>query len=137
MRHLGYLALITALAFTCKKLMVLSGTNWPGNFMWSFICYVNLFMFYVWIFALGIYSVTWGEEFQEKKIFEIKKLHHAILNSLYKDISGLEKEIKTLREEKQLAEMIKINTKRRLDEEQIKQTRSASQANHDALQSFL
>lgn len=137
MRHLGYLALATAWAFTCKKLMILSGTNWPRNFMWSFICYVNLFMFYVWIFALGIYSATWGEESREKKIFEIKKLHQANLDSLYKDISGLEKEIKTLREEKQHAEMVKINSKRRLDEEQIKQTRSASQANHDALQSFL
>lgn len=94
-------------------------------------------MFYIWIFALGVCSVTWGEESQEKKIFKIKKINQANLDSLYKEISGLEKEIKMLREEKQHAEMVKINTKKRLDEEQIKQTRSASQANHDALQSFL
>ena len=137
MRHLGYLALATALAFTLKKLMILSGTNWPGNFMWSFICYVNLFMFYVWIFVLGGYSATWGEESQQKKMFNLKRLHQANLDSVYKEITGLEKEIKMLREEKQHAEMVKINSKRRLDEEQIKQTRSASQANHDALQSFL
>jgi Zn-finger nucleic acid-binding protein len=137
MRHLGYLAFATALAWVCRKLMILSGTNSLDNFMWIFICYVNLFMFYLWIFSFGICAGFWLDGNELKKISELEKAHQDRWGELSKEIYKLEKENEILQREKDREKIEFDSVLRKIEEVKMKQTRSATEANQHALPSLL
>ncbi len=124
-----------------KRLMVWSGTNLSTNLMWAFMSYVELLALILGVMALGVFLGEKLADKEQKNFDKFKSDHLEKIRALYREhqdlVGPLEKKISGLEAKQENANWQIIELKNALDHERKRTTRTAEEANKEALRSLI
>jgi hypothetical protein len=131
------LAGVSILLLILKKLMILSQTNLGWNPVWNGLSFLNSNLIYVWVWWGGYHLASYFNGKKLEEVCELKRKHGLELQQVRSTFHEVEKE---LNHNKVLID--KINEQHRQEVLRLKllfekKNRSGSNANQEALRSFL